>query len=283
MVDFNGVSSSMRCVAGPWAGEFGYQLMMWVPRMRLLSRQFEEMDIIIPEGYEPLYEGVDARLITHQVDLGENSWMANCGDASFSSGEWRKLVDDERPLDDLCETLNNLLDDESFLLEPFHGVWDIPRLWKSYRRDVEVRNDRVLLHCRRAGKGRDWPSEKWDDLAGRLLEDGLSVGAIGTEKDYLPPGVVDRRGLSLDKTMLVLSSASLVIGGSSGVMHLASLCGTPHLVWGAAESPVHEEGACLEDVYAEHWNPFGTLHEFLDVGWNPSVEDVWGPFKKLLG
>lgn len=276
VLDFKSDSSSMRCVAGPWAGEFGYQLMMWVPRMRLLSRQFDRMDIVIPSGYEPLYEDVDARLITHDVDLGEQSWMANCGDARFSSGDWRQLVEDEEPLDELQQKLNELLaDDSSFLLEPSHDVWEIPRLWKSYRRDVDVRPKRVLLHCRHAGKGRDWSSLKWDRLADHLLDSGFSVGAIGTKDDYLPPDVVDRRGLSLDDTMLVISSAALVVGGSSGVMHLASLCGAPHLVWGEAESPVHEEGTCLEEVYAKNWNPFGTVHEFVDTGWDPEVEEIW--------
>lgn len=49
----------------------------------------------------------------------------------------------------------------------------------------------------------------------------------------------------------LLAHASVVIGSSSGPMHMAALAKTPHVVWGGGRNDVVER-------YKTKWNPFGT-------------------------
>jgi len=66
-----------------------------------------------------------------------------------------------------------------------------------------------------------------------------------------------------------MAATRLVVGPSSGPMHLASLCGTPHLVW---TDQIRYSAIQVNNRkrYETLWNPFCTPCWVLDTqGWAP--------------
>ena len=63
-----------------------------------------------------------------------------------------------------------------------------------------------------------------------------------------------------------MNKSKLIVGPSSGPMHMASLCGLKHLVWSTEYNRVR---------YERDWNPFKTEVIFhSDGGWNPNPETI---------
>jgi hypothetical protein len=56
---------------------------------------------------------------------------------------------------------------------------------------------------------------------------------------------------SLDDLLAIFHLGGMVVGSSSGPMHLAAATGTPHVVWGGGRSDVRNR-------YLKEWNPFKT-------------------------
>jgi ADP-heptose:LPS heptosyltransferase len=82
------------------------------------------------------------------------------------------------------------------------------------------------------------------------LKSYKKIAFIGTkEESYCPDRAADLRGVGLSRLADVMASSSLVMGGSSGPIHFASLCGTPHLTWGGYRLRTFFR-------YAWDWNPF---------------------------
>ena len=93
----------------------------------------------------------------------------------------------------------------------------------------------------------NWELNKWEVLKNLL---GGRIACIGTKEESICiPGTEDLRGKELSKTISVLSSSKCAFGPSSGPMHLASLCGTPHVVWSLDANKAR---------YEENWNPLKT-------------------------
>jgi len=104
------------------------------------------------------------------------------------------------------------------------------------------------------------------NLIGRLSDD-YNMACIGTPNDSLwIPGTYDFRGVGLQRVMDLMANAKLVVGSSSGPMHLSSLVGTVHMV--------------LTDKinlrrYQYDWNPFNTPVKIIDeYGWKPPPQEV---------
>ena len=71
-----------------------------------------------------------------------------------------------------------------------------------------------------------------------------------------------------------MASADLIIGPSSGPIHLASLCGLKHLAWGV-ENNINR--------YKYDWNPHNTEMEYIvSENWDPSIKDVKDKMESLL-
>ena len=71
--------------------------------------------------------------------------------------------------------------------------------------------------------------------------------------------------------MNIIVSSKLIVGGSSGIMHLAALCGTDRIVW---HGPGSFKGGSVMKRYKEVWNPFNVKTEMIYGSWKPKVEDI---------
>jgi len=77
---------------------------------------------------------------------------------------------------------------------------------------------------------------------------------------------------TLDDCLAIMNRTRLAVGGSSGLLHLASRCGVNRVIWGDPRTIVR---------YAET-NWFGSRFEYMSVGWAPQWEDVAAKAEEML-
>lgn len=86
-------------------------------------------------------------------------------------------------------------------------------------------NKYIVFHCKSSEKCRDWQSEKWNELACKMMKVGYTVVEIGLE-----PVVSNTSQKFIDCTRIrdiqiiaqIIKDAELFIGGDSGFAHLAN-------------------------------------------------------------
>lgn len=131
---------------------------------------------------------------------------------------------------------------------------------------------RCLIHARGIKRSTEKNYKKWGQLVTELVYEFGQVGCIGTSKDMLIPGAWDCRGVPLQDLMDLMASSEIVIGGSSGTMHLSCLCGPKVVSWGDNRTYFNET---LEKRYKETWNPLGADVEFITTkDWQPKIDDI---------
>ena len=203
--------------AGPWVGEFGWELMNWQGWLRALAPRYEEVWVSSRASSEALYADVATRFIPHSIRGDSVHVVAK----NLENPEER-------------ERILGMATPEMDLLRPRLFVPARAQRFIRFGRRMEDAPADILLHAR--GKtiagGRNWSVDAWRGLCGRLCDAGLRVGCVGLTSATLDiPGVEDFRDRPLEETMNLMASARMVVGPSSGPMHLASLCGAPHVVW----------------------------------------------------
>lgn len=78
---------------------------------------------------------------------------------------------------------------------------------------------------------KEWPFERWDQLAERLTSEGHKLVQLGTPLDPPVQGAVDLRGKTeLPRAASILEQAKLFIGLESGLMHLAAAVRVPAVI-----------------------------------------------------
>lgn len=126
----------------------------------------------------------------------------------------------------------------------------------------------VLIHGRGISRKSAINYKFWPQLAGLIEENKWSYAWIGGPGDsYQAGGGIDLRNLELQKLMDVIAASRVVIGVSSGLMHLSAACGTDLVVWGDGRTYF---GETLETRYKATWNPHNCR-----VGWIEA--DDWQP------
>lgn len=139
--------------------------------------------------------------------------------------------------------------------QKFIKFGDASKIEKPYQMIIHARNRLTSTYS----TGANYPLNAWNELIFRLQREGIGrIGAVGTlNAAMLPEGVDDLRGIALSDVMDHMAAAEFVIGPSSGPMHLASLCQTPHVVWATSRNQ-EVIGAGNEARYRKLWNPFDT-------------------------
>lgn len=260
----------MDLIAGPWIGEFGWELMSWQAYLRALVHQhkFDHVTIFGPPGHDILYSDFTDVYVPAVLDGIKDCWKAENVDPL------------EKTL--LFQQINRLIKPYTSFICPVRSVPITEQRFIVFGNAQNVlpagRFD-VLVHVRKPINKR--PSHAWglahaEEVCQYLTERGLSVAAIGTASEC-PRGVVNRLNIPLKDLMDLIAAAGVVIGPSSGPMHLASLCRTPHLVWTDRQwySAIK---ATNKERYKSIWNPFNTPCIILEGqgpgGWQPDVDLV---------
>lgn len=254
----------MKLLVGPWVGEFGWELFCWQAYIRSLKDilNAEEVVAITRPGRELLYS-----------DFAKVETMEVSGDADMHLCKGVNIQ----------SLINNLADrfPEHLILPPFQAryygtpvsmgfggstITINPKFVKLG--DSPVEEYPVILHARaREHRSQDnWSQENWDKVGAYLTEKGISFACIGSlEESTLVSGAKDLRGLSISKSVNYLAGAKVIVGPSSGAIHLASLCGCSQLVWSGND--------INKSRYETEWNPFKSEVQYLG-SWHPSTRKV---------
>lgn len=245
-------------IAGPdFGAEFGWVIARWQGHVRWLSAMFDQT-VVLSHDYFPLYRDFAVRVPTIGV--------RNCAEL--------KNVDITyvRPTNEVCDNP------------------DAPQKFVRYGEpqgsDVPV----VVVHARDDRRpvigDRNWPREKWNALCALISAMGYNIIAIGHPKASMcPVKCVDMRGTHLQNAMNWLASAAACVGPSSGPMHLASMCGCPHVVWSESGMTWNLGGrvGSNRQRYESAWNPLNTPVEVVESeGWQPCVQTVIKAMDRLI-
>jgi hypothetical protein len=230
--------------AGPYAGEFGWELMQWQGFVRARRRYYEQVHVLTYPGRDYLYEGCQVH--HHDIDLKTAGYRYGTLDRDVG----QQMIDQKASEIGLKDYD---VFSPSLLCTRYHKA-----IWKQDFRlfDESPLNPApydVVFHFRAVQKEgpdiyKNYSAAAADELVSRCLDRGLSVACIGHPNySYCPPECGDHRNIDLRQTVAAITSAHLVAGENSGPMHLANLCGKPTLVWA-------EDQWRLD--FSLRWNPF---------------------------
>jgi hypothetical protein len=231
--------------AGPFAGEFGYELMQWQGFVRARRRFYDQVHVLTYPGRDYLYEGCQ----THYHDVQLQS--AGYGYGWLGRKEAARLARIKAAQLGLSDYD---IFDPSLLCTQYHKRLFWRQEFRLFEEPVapERRCD-VVFHFRAVRKeGPDHCKNYAPELAARLValcrDRELRIGCIG-HPDYslCPPGADDGRSIDLRQSIAAISAARLVAGENSGPMHLANLCGKPTVLWAQDQWRID---------FSLRWNPF---------------------------
>jgi len=261
-------------IAGPWVGEFGWELFAWQAYVRALSRHFEETIIICRTNSTALYKDFASRIIVYNPIAGK-------ADSFFMHG-----LDLMTAFKQAIKKSDVILNKNTTLFLPRRIGWP-PQT--HYSESIDFGKYKIKPEYIKFGKTQgkkynyvfhirnrelrpedNWSFNNWKKLL-KLLG-GDKVACVGTRDEALSiDGTTDLRGAPLSQVLNALRRASCCFGPSSGPMHLASLCGCPHLVWSKAENHTR---------YTENWNPLKTPVLFdSKYSWQPEAQHIHDIFK----
>jgi len=252
-------------LAGPWVGEFGWELFCWQGYLRKQSKLFDKTIIIGRPGNDFLYHDFCHQYIEFDPEgFDTDMWKCyNC--KSYDSIKEKiyhtKYIDGQFNIG-MHYHIKGVLDTKGIFFTEQEFIRYIGKSKKKYD---------IIFHCRnkKTGSQRNWDKQKWKDLYD-LLKDKYKVACIGNNESFYIEGTEDLRGITLKELAGVLNNSKIIIGPSSGPMHFASLCGTKHLVWSTDYNLVR---------YEKDWNPLKTEVIFYGKeGWNPKPENI----KKII-
>ncbi len=265
----------------PFPGELGWEIINYIPYINGIrkSGKFDAVVACVRVGRERLYPFVERFVPSYLVEDVQVS--GNCGPKSNAyvsemgelKGRIRKMTGKGHKCTFLrCNRIkaSMLLPGRSFLCYKA-TTEEIKSCHAKYGSKYAV----ILVRTRRFGRGKNWSIANFDKL-------GRKIKALGFVPVYVGSGASIKFSCGVNligKTKVndlipILCGASFAIGGSTGTMHLASMCGTPHVVWGNKR---------LIKRYIKQWNPHGTNVSFIsEFGWKPQVSCVVSEFKKFM-
>jgi hypothetical protein len=256
-------------VFGPWVGEFGWELFECQSYIRKFSERFDYVICSSLPNNKIIYEDFCDEFIPFEHDRTfSNGWSnhINQGDKSilsdskylelfkkYDSGEFYRILP--------CDNVKNHFGQFKFVE---YGNYD-----KNLKYDV-------VVHMRnRVGSFsvRNWPQDKWVALVDKLFNQGCRIACVGGERDFcFHDKMDDFRSCGLRKESDLLKSSGLIVGGLSGGVHFASLCGASRVTWG--------DIGYREGLFSRY-NPFNLELNFIPEK-SPSVDDVFYMVKNII-
>lgn len=266
-------------IAGPWIGEFGWELFAWQGYVRALSEKFDQTICISSPHSKFIYEDFCDEFLSF-TPMDKGGYKDSFFRTDFKMN--KKIL-----LDILKQSKIDIKQKNTTLFVP-KRIGDPPRthfsepmnlaqysLSPKYVKFADNKNKEktVLVHARnRKLRSKDnWSVEKWEELVSLLKEIDLSVISIGLKKEAMHiPGTEDKRECDQEELLKIISSSECIFGQSSGAMHLSTLCGCPQVVW----SDMYNF-----DRYTKNWNPFDVDVLFLaEQEWQPEVKYIFEKF-----
>ena len=283
-----------RLYAGPFCGELGWELFCWQGYLRKVSKKYDEAFVACRQGNEALYADFATKVFPQFIECEEcDMWdckgyktpgFAQIFDRAQGGNRW---IEPKKPV--LRYDHQHKLDKE-----PLFAKFKEQEFVKLGEKS-EPRYD-IVIHARaknnkvNAGMDsqyRNWAPSEWEQLVNllrtsRLLDlRDVKIAWIGTKKGahYIDSAGDDLRGIPLAELANVLANSKMIVGPSSGPIHLAALCGCPQITWYGEPYDVKNHARFEKD-----WNPFNTPVKVMRYEkWNPAVNTIADEIKRLVG
>jgi len=265
--------------AGPWVGEFGWELFAWQGYIRSLSKFYDKIICISSSSSRFLYEDFCDDFIEFLPDSGE--YKDSFYKVGFEiNGKLIMELIKKNGIDIHQDSLHILVPrrigdpprtrlEEKFVFGPLYVSPTYKKL------GIKTSSNNLIIHARnRTLRSQDnWPEQKWKILIDKLKDIGYNVISVGLKQESMHvEGTEDKRGCQQQELLNMLASAKCIFGPSSGAMHLASLCGCPQIVWSDKSNFVR---------YTKNWNPFSAEVLFLsEYDWQPKPEYIFKKFEE---
>jgi hypothetical protein len=230
------------CLAGPFIGEFGWELFCWQGFLRKRRAQYDGMTVICRKGHAVLYADFADEIIEIEIP-GDNVNM------------WKGAITVE-PIISYYTQLGGFtafIPCDSYKtrwwLEPNRQALQtfVPYGHKSAGGFDVLMHVRNAFHCRTAF--RNWKQDSARAYAEWAIHKGYSIACIGRSQTALHiAGTTDLRDMCLSPLVNIMASSRVIIGSQSGPHHLACLCRLPVIAW--QTKPEHVERL------SKYWNPF---------------------------
>lgn len=247
--------------AGPWVGEFSWELFCWQAHVRSISKNFDHTVVCSLPGRDLLYKDFADEYIPYipsNIKAGqravENKFEGVSKDqlrAVVPPGtNWLFGYDVNIDWTEGFPVLHN--QEYIPLGEPRQQKYDVV----FYAREAEY------------DTWKNWGRNKWLDLYSRF-DSCQSVAWVGDlDYSFATPGARqnDLRGKPLDRLVDILREAKVIVGPPSGLLHLASLCETPRVSWTPSEDD--------QILMLDYWNPFAVDTRIIESS-DPKVDRVF--------
>jgi hypothetical protein len=264
---------SQALIVGPVVSEFGWELMDWQGYVRARAKNIPRDNIVVctTRGLEYLYLDFCDRFVPHDIKCDRDGHKPRNG-----------KIDNPEAYEDVIKLLNDFRTTWQSMGRRINWMrsWGKnptkvrgAQQWHQYGEQEPETTFKVIIHarnrlCGAPFAGDNYPRPEWDRLIERLYMSGIAkegeIAAVGTSgASFVPAGCIyDARDMPLRWVASVMKAAHLVLGPSSGPMHLASLCRTPHVVWAIDR---HQSLIKTNNKvrYETLWNPFRTPVEVL--------------------
>tara|TARA_Y100000310_G_scaffold242838_1_gene247058 strand:- start:12666 stop:13499 length:834 start_codon:yes stop_codon:yes gene_type:complete len=265
-------------IAGPWVGEFGWELFAWQGYLRALAPLFDKIVCVSTAGHEILYKDFCDEFISHNISRTGPSdafFMHNYTFCIHDLG-YKKQSNEELIFLFPCRIgwppLTHFLEKA-----PISSLGSVVPQYITYGKNQSKDID-LIFHARSRREIRpedNWSLENWKKISAYFKNLGYNIACIGSQEEaFWVEGTQDFRGKNLEEITDYLASAKAIIGPSSGPMHLASLCKCPQVVWSIDNN---------KRRYEINWNPHKSPVSFFSkYKWHPPVEYVIKKTEALL-
>ena len=259
-------------MTAPYIGEFGWELLSWQGRVRqrFYAGGFDRLVVMGTPGKSAFYEDMPTEYV--EVDLSavpgspcEDRRAAGPKSDPLPADQLREKV---RPIvDDMAQRLRERGDEIETFWPEYDGT--IHPYHEPHQRFVRFRLPAtevlpapwvVMVQRTRAFGPNNWPTDFWSELADRLECRGIHTSIYPCEA----------RG-----AIAAAANCDLAVGQSTGGMHLASLCGCPHVAWSVnGDHPKSQLQMTDRQRYQTFWNPLATPVLFHPVEDHPTPAEV---------
>ena len=265
----------------PYMGEMGWELANWVSHLTYVwetKGPFDRSVVWCRTGHEGLYRHLNVeRFINvdeYEAKTEGNAFVLSCPDGYNAYKKHCVRADQhaasckQKGFDPHVVRLppsyyryhRYKMRHRKFVsLEPTDGKLDE---WSS-----RISDTAVIFHLRhiQRSKKKNTPQHLYSEVAKWARSNDrqfVTVGrTIGFDPKFKLAGLNLLNSTTLDDLIAIFHLGGLVVGSSSGPMHLAAMTGTPHVVWGGGRRDIRNR-------YLKEWNPFDTPVDHLTTAFN---------------
>lgn len=237
--------------AGPWIGEFGWELFSWQGFLRKMAKDYEHVIVACRTGHDLLYADF-ADEIVHYDEAGFETDMWN---ERSSTGPLSARRTAYQMALYYCGPNTKVVQHDTYksrwwLDEPWNVRQELMQFNQTLHGNVHFDVLMIVRDTEKCNTGfRNWPHGHARRFVRCLRELGLSVACVGkSESARCVEHAVDLRDIDLKTLAGHMNCASVIVGPQCGATHFATLCGLPQVCW--QTNPEH--ATRME----RDWNPF---------------------------